>query len=322
MLFVSCKGKQKIASDKVSSNSEIPTNTKDTLSLPRFTNDSVAKFEKYEALILNTNKNLTSSNNAVSAHFRKHLDKKYLENIAFNEAKKNIYIEFSLNRDKEPINVFTNATANEKLDKKLKKAFKKLDFQQIEIKDHNPLYKYTLIVIQQENNQAVIKCNTVAIGYTPPVYNECKEEYNYYNLNACNYMYISEYIYNHIDLSYTTPEDIDNFNRIYPKFIIDRQGNVIAAKITSENKELIESYYKTILNLPTANNPAQFNGENFFFGYNFPTSIVNIIRNNDGFNKFYRYKKSSGKPIKELMKDYVRYLARERIRKEVEKVGF
>lgn len=314
-LFVSCIGKQKIASRETSSTQE------EALIFPIYTNDSIEAYNKYQDSIIKTTENFTSNSNYATNHFKKYISVIDLKEIAFKESRKNIYVKFSLNRDKEPINVATNA-ATEKLDKKIKSAFKKLDFENIQFKETNPLYKHTLIVIQQKDSTAIVKSNSMAIGYSPPIYSLCNDEYNYTNLNACNYLYISEYMYNHIDLSYTRPEDIEYFHKIQPKFIIDEQGKVIAAKITSQNKELIKEYYKALMQLPAAITPAKLNGDAFFYGYNFPTSIVNIIRNNNGFNKFYNYKKSSGKPIRELMKDYVRLLDRKRRKKEIEKVGF
>lgn len=316
--FILCRGQQK---SLLGSDSEKKLFTH-SLESSSYTNDSVAVFNKYKLIIANATENLTDDENIITTHFKRYITPTALKGITFNESKNNIYIEFTLNHKKEPINILTNSVDNKKLDKKLKRAFKKLDFEKIKLTNIDPLYKYTLIVIQLEGNSPIIKCNLTAIGYSPPIFDLCKNEYNYHSLNACNYLYISEYIYNHIDLSYTTSEDIDNFNKIYPKFIIDKEGKVIAAKISSENKELIESYYKAILRLPAATQPAKLNGKDFYYGYNFPTSIVNIIRNNDSFNKFYRYKKSSGKPIKEIMKDYIRFLEKKRRKKQIEKVGF
>ncbi|MDO6737921.1 hypothetical protein [Wenyingzhuangia sp. 2_MG-2023] len=330
LLIASCKGKQEMVASTQETTTTEETETSDyindsiskaVLSAPVFTNDSIAKYYKYESLILKTNENFTSLSNNITAHFKKYITPKKLENIEFLDPKKNIYIEFTLNRNKEPINVMTNAS-DEKLDKKLKKTFAKLDFNNVTIVDFNPLCKYTLIVIQQQNKRPIVKCNVTAIGYAPPMYKKCEEEFNYYNLNACNYLFISEYLYNNVDLSLVTAQDIDDFHRIYPKFIVDKEGKVIAAKIESENKQLLESYYQTILDLPKADVPAKLNGENFYYGYNFPTSIVNLIRNNGGFNQFYRFKKHTGKPIKELMKDYIILLDKVKKDKQIRKVGF
>ncbi len=308
----SCKGKKKFltADDYL----ELGAQTYETDSLhdekfPLYTHDSIETYNKYEAIILQNTKESTTLNNKITHHFREYVDKSLLEDAKLDTVNENIVIVFNLNRNKEPVNAYTNAPTRD-LDKKLKKAFKEMDFNLIEVVEYDSRYQYTLVVIQNVKGKPSIRCNLVALGYTPPIYISCDHEFNYYNINYCNYQYITEYLYNTIDLSLIKVEDNDYNHVVNLKFILDHTGKVIAAKVQSQNKGLMHSSYNAIFKLPKAKIPAKLNGEYFYYGYNFPTTIKNIIRNNKLFKSYYQYKKPSGITLNQMMKEYLVILDR------------
>lgn len=312
LLCVSCKTKKQVTR----------TIIKEEDKLPMLMNDSVAKFIEFDKKIADKVDGHTSLINPFTLHFRKHISSSALSKVQFKEWRRQIYIEFSINNRKEITYLDTN-TSSKRLDKQLKKAFKKIDADLFEFPDYDPRYKYTLVVIQEAaNGKPMIKCSEKIIGYIPPVYELCKGETTYQGLNNCNYIYITNYMYNHVDLSLATNKDIDYQHNILPKFIIDKEGKVIAAKIESQNKDLIENYYKTIKTLPKAISPAKINGEPYYFGYTFPSTIANLIRNNEGFKKYFMYEKDNGKTLPENIKDYIQLEVRKKELKKIYRVGF
>ena len=312
LLVVSCKSKKQIINNSTIKKQE---------TLPLLVNDSVQKFIEYDQKIVNKVEDHTSFSNPITDHFRKHVSKSALKSVQFKEWRSKIYIEFSLNSRKEITYIDTN-TSSKKLDKQLKKAFKKLNFNLFEFPEYDSRYKYTLVVIQESNNEPIIKCSEKIIGYTPPVFEICSGETTYQGLNNCNYLYISNYMYNKLDLTLATNKDIDYNHNILPKFIIDTNGKVIAAKIESQNKELLENYYKVIKTLPKAESPAKINGEPYYFGYTFPSTITDLIRNNEGFRKYFLYEKDSGRTLLENIKNYIQILVLKKEQEKIYRVGF
>lgn len=311
IVFTACKSKQKIVVPK--------TEPQEVLEIRQ--NDSIEIFNKYEAKILQKVEDISSYQNPITTHFKKHISRRALKAVEFKEWRKNIYIEFTLDKYKRLTSIASN-TSSAKLENQLKKAFKKLSFEALQIENFDPKYKYTLVIIQDLSGIPVVKCGVKAIGYIPPIYQECSKENNYQSLNKCNYMYITNFLYDHVDLSYVSSLDIDNNHQILPKFIIDKSGEVVAAKVESQNKEFLESYYKAIMKLPKAIAPAKLNGTNDYYGYNFPTSIKNIIRNNNDFKKFYYQRRFEATDIKEIMKEFVAIEYQKRLNKLIYKVGF
>lgn len=312
IVLFSCKGKKNFltADDYL----ELGAQTYETDSLhskkfPVYTHDSIEKYNKYESIILKNTEESTTLNNKITRHFRKYITGSLLKNLTLNTSNDNIFIDFNLNRNKEPVNVYTNAT-NKDLDQKLKEAFQEMDFNLVEIVEFNSRYQYTLVVIQNTNGKPSVRCNIVALGYTPPVFVSCDHEFNYFSINNCNYVYITEFLYNGLDLSLIKVEDIDYNHKVDLKFILDHTGKVIAAKVESQNKGLMYSCYNTIFKLPKAKVPAKLNGENFYYGYNFPTTIKNIMLNNRLFKSYYQYKKPSGIKLNQMMKEYLVVLDR------------
>ncbi|MGY6648795.1 hypothetical protein [Wenyingzhuangia sp. IMCC45574] len=307
----SCRSKRDIAFNSSFSNTP-SEKIKDSVlnsKFPIYTNDSVEKYNTYESIIINNTEESTTLNNRITHHFRKYITPSTLKKIKFGKETKDIHITFNLNRNKEPVNVETNANIKE-LDSELKKGFEELDFSYVEIIEFDSHYKYTLIVIQKIEKKAEVRCNIVAVGYTPPIYIKCTHEFNYDNLNYCNYQYLTEYIYNHMDLNLVRVEDIDFNHRMDIKFIVDYTGKVVAVKIESQNKKLLESCYNAVIRLPKAKVPAQMNGENYYYGYDFPTTINHIIRNNKLFKSYYHFKKRSGIKLDQMMKEYLVILDR------------
>ncbi|MGY5354853.1 hypothetical protein [Wenyingzhuangia sp. IMCC45467] len=290
--------------------------------LPLLTNDSIEKFLEIDKKIVDKVEDHTSFSNPFTEHFRKHISNRALKSVQFKEWRRQVYIEFSINNRKQITYIDTN-TSSKKLDKQLKKAFHKLDFNLFEFPEYDSRYKYTLVVIQEDyKGEPIIKCSEKVIGYTPPVFEICNKETTYQGLNNCNYIYISNYMYNKLDLTLATKKDIDYKHRILPKFIIDEKGKVIAAKIESQNKELIENYYKTLKTLPKAESPAKINGEPYYFGYTFPSTIANLVRNNEGFKKYFLYEKDNGKTMSENIKNYIQMEILKKEREKIYRVGF
>jgi len=267
-------------------------------------NDSVQKFLDLQSEMIQQVEGISNYLNPITQHFSEYISKKDLEKIEFKESKKNIYLEFTLDDQKNITSIFTNAT-NSALDKHLKKGFKKLNRDLLKFDHFNSIYKYTLIIIKNIENTAVVKCSQKPISYTPPVYNHCSDKMNYKDLHDCNYTHITNFINNNIDLSTITASDIDNDNIILPKFIIDKEGKVIVAKVEAQNKELVEAYYRVLLTLPRADTPAKLNGVNYYYGYNFPTSVANIILHSSSYRKFFFRKRFEMTTHKALMKEFI-----------------
>jgi len=267
-------------------------------------NDSAQQFIDLQLEMIHKAEGISNYLNPITKHFSKYISQKDLDKIEFKESKKNVYLEFTLDNQRNTTSISSNANTSA-LDKHLKKAFKKLNRDLLKIDQFNSRYKYTLIIIQNIENTAVIKCSHKPIGYIPPVYNHCSDNMNNKDLHDCNYTHITTYINNNIDLSSVTALDIDNDNIILPKFIIDKEGKVIAAKVEAENKELVEAYYRVLLALPKADSPAKLNGINYYYGYNFPTSVEKIILYSSSYRKFFYRKRFEMTTHKELMKEFI-----------------
>lgn len=310
-LFIACKSKKQIVA------------TVEKEALPLLTNDSIDKFIEIDKKIVNKVEGITSFSNPFTEHFRKNISSRALKKVQFKEWRSKIYIEFSITKRRQITYLNTN-TASKKLDKQLKKAFKKLDFNLFKFpEEYDSRYKFTLVIIQEDfKGEPMIKCSEKVIGYIPPVFEICNKETSYQGLNNCNYIYITHYMYNKLNLALATTEDIENKHQILPKFIIDENGKVIAAKIESQNKKLLEDYFKNIKSLPKAESPAKINGEPYYFGYNFPTPIANIVRNNEGFKKYYTYQKDNGRSLLDNIKTYIKMEILKKERERIYRVGF
>lgn len=303
VLFLSCKSTTNTLASKTK---------KDTKAYyPLHANDSVAKFENLKEKIIFKTESQTSFNNPVTQHFKKFISKDALKEVNFQEWRKNIYVEFTVDRNKQILHYSTN-TSSKKLDLQIRIAFKSFEFEMMQIQNFDPIYKYSLVVVQNINNTPVVKCNSKAIGYAPPVFSACSDQNTYEGLNHCNYMYITDYLYNNIDLSTVNEVNLDNNMQIYPRFIVDKHGKVVAAKIESKNKELVESYYKAIKNIPDAVKPAKLNDMDEFYGYNFPTSITNVIKSNHRYKKYASQKHLANTTHTQLMKRYVNDVKQEK----------
>jgi len=150
-------------------------------------------------------------------------------------------VEFTVD-EKSDINYFKTNTTNKILDTDLRKAFLEFEEQLSSYQKLDPIHKYNLVIIQKINNQPVIKCNKKAIAYIPPVFGNCGVLNNYGDLNQCNYVFISNFICNHADLSQINIINIKERHKVYPTLIIDHNGKVVAAKVESKNKLFLESY--------------------------------------------------------------------------------
>ena len=305
VIFVSCKSSHKTMVFRNSSSSGNSL---------LFVNDSVDKYNQLEKRMLQkAESEPTSLDNPITLHFSKYITQNTLKAVKFSEWKTKIYIQFTIDKNKN-INSFSTNTSNKPLNLQLKDAFKRFELNLINIKELDPICKYNLVIIQNIDGKAVIKCNNKAIGYKPPIFSECVNEINYDGLNRCNYNYITNYLYNHVDLSLVESDDISKNHQVYPKLIIDQKGKVVAAKVESENKEFLESYYKAIKSLPAAEKPAKLNGENEYYGYNFPTSISNIINNNDNFNTYIPSKDNENRvDSKKEMKHYIKLIQKSKL---------
>ncbi|MGY5351686.1 hypothetical protein ACXGQW_03835 [Wenyingzhuangia sp. IMCC45533] len=297
-IFISCKTKQHVF--------VFPSETQN-ISSALYVNNDVDKFNKLENRIVRKAESETSYNNPITLHFKKHISKRDLEQVEFSEWRKNVYLEFTVDNNHELLDLHTNSKSK-KLDSKLKKVFEDFNLKLVTHNKFNPLYRYTVVIIQNINNKAVIKCNSKAIGYIPPIFSDCGKTNSYKALNRCNYLYITEYLYNHVDISLVDEMDIENNHQIYPKLIIDKKGNIVAAKVESQNKQFLESYYQAIMSMPKATQPAMFNEINEYYGYNLPTSITNIINNNSDFKAYYDNVTVDYVNAKKMMKHYVQQL--------------
>ncbi len=272
-----------------------------------YVNDSVQKFHELESMIVTKAESETTYNNPITFYFKKHISKRALNEIEFKEWRQNIYLEFTVDTNHELLDVTTNSSSN-KLDTQITKSFKKLYKKLSKQQEFNSKHKYTIVLIQNIDQKAVIKCNPKAIGYIPPIFKSCTHIQSYKALNKCNYLYLTDHLYNHVDLSLINDVDIENNHQIYPKLIVDKQGKVVAAKVESENKRFLESYYKAIMDIPNASQAAKFNEINEYYGYNFPTSITNIILNNEQFKTYYNHLKVDAINAKKMMKHYIAQL--------------
>lgn len=285
--------------------------------------DNVELYTRLQKKIINKVESQTSFDNKITEHFKKFITPRALEQVKFKEWRKNIYIEFTVDKNKQVVFYNTN-TSSQALDLQIKIAFKSFEFDLMNIQQFDPIYKYSIVVVQNINNKPTVKCNDRAIGYAPPVFQKCTNQKTYDNLNRCNYEYITDYLYNHVDLSYATASDIDNRDGVYPKLIIDPDGKIVAAKVESKNKELLQSYYQAIKSIPTAIKPARLDNQNEYYGYNFPTSISNIISNNKRFKEHYSQNiQNSGAGKTALMKSFLNKLHEEkRMAAKYKKDGF
>lgn len=298
LIFSSCKSSRSIFSYKKVNSTAVNK---------LYTNDSIDKFNELQHKIIQKTESQTSFNNPITQHFKKFITKETLNEIRFKEWRQNIYIEFTVDKNRHVLYYKTN-TSSKRLDLQIKIAFKSFEFELTKIQNFDPIYKYSIVIVQNINGTPTVKCNDRAIGYKPPVFANCTKIKDYHNLNKCNYLYITDYLYNHVDLSYTYEQDVDKNNQIHPKLIIDKEGKVAAAKVESENKQFLESYYKAIKSIPPAIHPAKFNNTVEYYGYNFPTSIINIIKNNNQFKEYTSNKITERVQSKNLMKNYIHHL--------------
>lgn len=273
-----------------------------------YVNDSIGKFYELEEKIINQAFSESTIDNPISQYFKKNISKRALSLIKFKNEKDNIFIEFTLDQNKK-VNYIKTNSINKLVDLEIKQAFEKIKPLLLKNITLSPIYKYNLVIIQNtKENIAVIKCNKKAISYIPPIYGDCVNATNYNQLRRCNYVFITDFLYNNVDLTLIKDEDIDQENMIIPTIIIDNKGNVIAAKVESNNKVFLEAYYNTIKNIPQAKEPAKFNYINKFYGYKFPAKINEIIINNNGFKSFSKQPKNLRINSKKVMKNYIAYL--------------
>ena len=277
-----------------------------------YINDSVEKFYHYERKIINHAQSQCSFNNPITQHFREHISFKTLKSVHFQPWQTNIFVEFTVDKNSNVNYLSTNST-DKILDYEIKNAFLSFETKFLKNENLDSSRLYHLVVIQNIHNYAVVKCTKSTISYSPPIYGECDYYHNYNNLNHCNHNFITNYLCNHVDLGLITKEDIDQNHSIYPTLIIDNHGGVIAAKVESKNKAFLEAYYHTILNLPKAKYPAEFNYANEFYGYKFPEKITEIIARNADYQSYVMRTKHLHHNEKQCMKSYIDLLRDRRL---------
>ena len=138
-----------------------------------------------------------SVDSELSLYFEKKLSKELIADAGLTQKRKRLILTFSFDENDKLI-ASTNAKSK-RLNNEIIKAFKKYPKEKLALEYFSPFSYYYLQILEFENGENIIKCNTVLISNSHPVFMECENSKNSEEVKDCNQQLLANFIVSNFD---------------------------------------------------------------------------------------------------------------------------
>ena len=214
----------------------------------------------------------SSTENELSHFFKKHLSESLINLENLNNNRKTVSVWFSLDNNNK-IQELTTTAKNKELNNKIIEAFQQYPHEKFQIKDTNPLNRYSIKVIDFEKGAPIIKCSNKPMIEILPVFKGCKKSITYGELKKCNNKSIANYVKEKFNTSVAKKTNLKGIVKIYAMFKINNEGKVENIKVKSPHKLLTQETIRTLKSFK-AQSPGKHSGESANFKFSLPIAFM------------------------------------------------
>jgi len=216
-----------------------------------------------------------SLDNDLTLHFKNFLGPSLINSADLSKRKKEIVLQFNLDKKNRFINIRTNSK-NNILNNAIINAFKLLSIDDLNLPEKSQLYNYTLQIICKENNKPLLKCSSIVVYSIPAVFNGCENSIkNYSALTKCNSIKVRDYFVSNFDVSLAKRSGLSGVISIYAKFTIDKDTRKFTnLKVKAPNDALIVETKRILYNFPNVIQPRYLFGAPVNSKYSLPLKVV------------------------------------------------
>lgn len=188
-----------------------------------------------------------SLDNTFTKHFKQYLSSDVIALADLSKRKKTIVLQFNLDKKNKIINQRTNSK-NKALNNAIINAFNLFSVEDLNLPEKSALNNYSLQIITNKANKPILKCSSILIYTTPPIFSGCeKSNKNYSTLMKCNNRKISEFVSANFDSSIAKRSGLTGVVSIYVKFVIDKDTKKIRDIIVKAPNESLKFETKRVL---------------------------------------------------------------------------
>lgn len=212
-----------------------------------------------------------SLDSELSIYFEKHLSKELIAKSGLTSKRKRLMLTFSFD-DKDKLIASTN-TKNKSLNDEIIKAFKNYPKEKLVLEYFSPFTFYNLQILEFENGENSIKCNSVLISNSYPIFMECKNSKNSQEVKDCNQSLLANYIAKNFNTNIAKKTGISEA-KIYAMFKIAPSGEIEDVKVKAPNPSLELETIKIINTFPfTLYKPGHHHGKPSLIKYSLPIRL-------------------------------------------------
>lgn len=213
-----------------------------------------------------------SADSELSLYFKKHLSQKLISEAGLTSKRKRLILTFSF--DAKDRLIATTNTKNKSLNDEIIKAFKNYPREKLNLEYFSPFTYYSLQILQFENGINNIKCNTVLISTSHPIFMECKNSKSSEEVKKCNQNLLANYIAHNFNASIAKKTGVAEA-KIYVIFKIAPTGKIEDVKVKAPNPSLELETIKIINTFPfKLYKPGYHQGEPASIKYSLPIRII------------------------------------------------
>ncbi len=213
-----------------------------------------------------------SVDSELSLYFEKKLSKELIADAGLTQKRKRLILTFSFDENDKLI-ASTNAKSK-RLNNEIIKAFKKYPKEKLALEYFSPFSYYYLQILEFENGENIIKCNTILISNSHPVFMECENSKNSEEVKDCNQQLLANFIVSNFDSSIAKKTGIVEA-KIYVMFEITPLGEIGNIRVKAPNPSLELETIKIINTFPfKLYKPGYHHGMPSEIKYSLPLRIV------------------------------------------------
>lgn len=163
-----------------------------------------------------------SFDNTYTNHFKQFLSLDLIASADVSKKRKTIVLQFNLDKKNKIINIRTNSK-NKQLNSSIINTFLLFSLEELNLPEKSVLNNYALQIISRENSKPVLKCSSIILYSTPPIFDGCeKSNKNYSTLMKCNNQKVSEFISANFDSSLAKRSGLSGTISIFAKFKVNK----------------------------------------------------------------------------------------------------
>ena len=212
-----------------------------------------------------------STNSELSLYFEKNLSKNLISEAELTKKRKRLMLTFSFDENDRLV-AETNAKSKQ-LNDAIIKAFKKYPKEKLNLEYDSPFNFYYLQILEFENGENIIKCNTVLIPNSHPILMKCRKSKNSEEVKNCNQSLLANYIITNFNTSIAKKTGIVEA-KIYVMFKITPSGKIEDIKVKAPNISLEIETIRIINMFPfELYKPSYHNGKTSSIKYSLPLRI-------------------------------------------------